>query len=339
MFYFKDNKQLTVYFADGNSAVWQANNPQFDKVLELCKSNNWIQIEMLHNQAKVFLNNKVSIQDDKLIIQASDDATSVDLNTGQDDKLMTVDLGTIDETDPILAFIKLLKDKGTIDTEIECIKPFLQNMFENPFIDAVQEIYEYCKAMDFEITEDGCFLAYKKVRNDLSSVYDNGKTKHKIGEYTEVEKFDTDRNRECSYGLHFCSKQYLNNYSGEVVILVKVNPKDVVSIPKDYNFAKGRCKRYLTVGIIAKDGTLQTTNLEEATGEKIVKTKAKAKADKKLAHKEANANKGIGRIQETVQNMKIYNDDVNKVASIMNISVETVRRNLRKFKQNKRETS
>ena len=136
MFYFKDNKQLTVYFADGNSAVWQVSNPQFDKVLELCQNNNWIQIEMLHNQAKVLLNNKVSIQGDKLIVEAS-----VDLSTGQGDKLMTVDLGTTDESDPIIAFIKLLKDKGTVDTEIERIKPFLQNVFENPFIDAVQEIY------------------------------------------------------------------------------------------------------------------------------------------------------------------------------------------------------
>ena len=149
MFYFKDNKQLTVYFADGNSAVWQVGNPQFDKVLELCQNNNWIQIEMLHNQAKVLLNNKVSIQGDKLIVEAPENVDSVDLSTGQGDKLMTVDLGTIDESDPIIAFIKLLKDKGTVDTEIERIKPFLQNVFENPFIDAVPEIYEYCKAMDF----------------------------------------------------------------------------------------------------------------------------------------------------------------------------------------------
>ena len=331
MFYFKDNKQLTVYFADGNSAVWQVGNPQFDRVLELCQNSNWIQIEMLHNQAKVFLNNKVSIQDDKLIIQASDDATSVDLNTGQDDKLMTVDLGTIDETDPILAFIKLLKDKGTIDTEIERIKPFLQNVFENPFIDAVQEIYEYCKAMDFEITEDGCFLAYKYVNENLTSKYD-GKTKHAIGEYTEVTHFDTNRRNECSSGLHFCSKSYLSSYGGQTIIVVKINPKDVVSIPTDYNFAKGRCRRYMMVGYIAQDGTLQTTNLEEATGEKIVKTKAKARLDRKVSKKKADTSKSTGRIQETVQNMKIYKDDVAKVAKVMNISPETVKRNIRKAK-------
>lgn len=338
MFYFKDDSQITVYFADGNSAVWQVGNPQFDKVLELCQNNNWIQIEMLHNQAKVLLNNKVSIQGDRLIVEAPEDATSVNLNVGQGDRLMTVDLGTVDESDPIIAFIKLLKDKGTVDTEIERIKPFLQNLFENPFIDAVQEIYEYCKAMDFEITEDGCFLAYKYVNEDLTSKYD-GQTKHAIGEYTEVAHFDTNRRNDCSSGLHFCSKSYLSSYCGHTIIVVKINPKDVVSIPTDYSFAKGRCRRYMMVGYIAKDGTLQTTNLEEATNEKIVKTKTKARLDRKISKKKAEAKKSTGRIQETVQNMKIYKNDVNKVAKVMNISPETVRRNLRKFKQRKKETS
>lgn len=316
MFYFKDNKQLTVYFADGNSAVWQVGNPQFDKVLKLCQNNNWIQIEMLHNQAKALLNNDVSIQCDKLIIEAS--------NVSQGDTLMSIDLSEIDESDPILAFIKLLKDKGTVDTEIERIKPFLKNLFENPFIDAVQEIYEYCKAMDFEITEDGCFLAYKYVNEDLTSCYD-GKTKHAIGKYTEVEEFDTNRHNHCSQGLHFCSKAYLSG-GDSTIIVVKINPKDVVSIPTDYSFTKGRCRRYMMVGFIAPDGTLQTTNLEEATGEKIVKTKAKARLDR------VKAKKSISRIEETAQNMKIYEDNVAKVAKVMHISPETVKRNMRKYR-------
>lgn len=319
MFYFKDNKQLTVYFANGDSAVWQVGNFQFDKVLKLCQDNNWIQVEILHNQAKALLNNNVSIQCDKLIIEAP--------NLGQGDTLMSIDLGKVDEYDPILAFIKLLKDKGTVDTEIERIKPFLKNLFENPFIDAVQEIYEYCKAMDFEITEDGCFLAYKYVNENLTSCYD-GKTKHAIGKYTEVEAFDTNRRNLCSQGLHFCSKSYLSGCN-QTIIVVKINPKDVVSIPTDYSFTKGRCRRYMMVGFIATDGTLQTTNLEEATGEKIVKTKAKARLDRKVSKEKAKAK---SRIEETAQNMKIYEDNVAKVAKVMHISPETVKRNMRKYR-------
>lgn len=61
-------------------------------------------------------------------------------------------------------------------------------MFQNPYINAVEEIYEYCLAKDFEITEDGCLLAYKNVNNDYGSIHDGGKTKHAIGQITKVEK-------------------------------------------------------------------------------------------------------------------------------------------------------
>ena len=324
MFYFKDDSQITVYFADGNSAVWKSDNPHFEKVAQLCENNQWVPIQMLHNQAKTLLNNKVTIQGNKLVIEAdtSDPVTKPEV--------LHIELDTVDTPDPVVAFIKLLKEKGTIDTEIERIKPFLINMFKNPFINAVEEIYEYCLAKDFEITEDGCLLAYKNVHKDFSSIYDGGKTKHAIGQITKVENFDTNRSRECSSGLHFCSKSYLSFYSGDVTIIVKINPMHICAIPKDYNFSKGRCTQYEMVGVIGKDGTLQTTNLEEATNEKIVKTTSKIRLDKKVSQKKSN------RIDETVQNMNIYNNDVNKVAKVMNLNVETVKRNIRKYNQRNR---
>ena len=230
MLYFKDDKQLTVHFANGDVAVWSATNPEMPRILELCKNAQWGEIEILHNVNKAIMKSKnVIVEKDTIKI----DGVTVS-NTAT----------------PIMEFIKVLQKKGVIDSEISRIKPFLENMFENPFIDAVQEIYDYCKAMDFEITDDGCFLAYKNVRSDLGSIFDNGATKHKIGEYTEVKMYDTERTNTCSKGLHFCSKSYLQHYVGEVTIIVKINPKDVVSIPVDYNFAKGRCRKYLVVGIL-----------------------------------------------------------------------------------------
>ena len=319
MFYFKDDSQITVYFADGNSAVWKSDNPQFEKVAQMCENNQWVPIQMLHNQAKLLLNNKVTIQDDKLIIEADASKSEV----------LHIELNTVDTSDPVIAFIKLLKEKGTIDTEIERIKPFLINMFKNPYINAVEEIYEYCLAKDFEITEDGCLLAYKNVRKDFSSIYDNGKTKHAIGQITRVEHFDTNRSKECSSGLHFCSKGYLSFYSGDVTIIVKINPMHICAIPKDYNFSKGRCTQYEMVGVMGKDGTLQTTNIEAATGQKTVKTKAQAKADKKLAQKKA---KSGDRLTETANLMALFKNDIKKVASQMNICEATVKRNMRKVR-------
>ena len=314
MFYFDDGKALTVYFQNGDAGVWNKGNPNYERVKELAKKEEWIQIELLHNQPKAIMEGEVEVTKEGVKLKAK----------GSDD---TVEL---DNEDKLVKFIKLLKDKGVIDTRIDEIKPFLVKMFENPYIDAVTELYDFCTAMDFEITKDGNFLAYKNVNSDLSSKWDNGETKHKIGEYTEVEEFCTDRHQTCAQGLHFCSKGYLSSYSGDVTIVVEIDPRDVVSIPVDYHNLKGRCRRYKTVGILGKDGSLDTTNIEKMTEGKVqtVKTETKRKADKKKAQNKAKT----GRIQETVSLMKTHKGDAQKVAEIMLISVETVKRNMRKAK-------
>lgn len=57
---------------------------------------------------------------------------------------------------------------------------------------------------------------------------------------------DPDKNETCSRGLHFCSFDYISHFETQNsrVIIVKINPRDVVSIPVDYNNTKGRCCEY-----------------------------------------------------------------------------------------------
>lgn len=315
MLYFKTDTTITVYFSNGDVACWNKTNPIFEKICELAQKEDWLPIEVLHQEAKTVMGKDVKIQGNDVTI------------THENREIKIADLE--EAATPLMKFIKLLKDKGVIDTEINRIRPFLQNMFENPYIDAVTEIYDYCTKMDFEITEDGCFLAYKNVNKDFSSIHDGGLTKHKIGEYTTVETFCTDRTRTCAEGLHFCSKGYLDVYSGEVTIIVKINPKDVVSIPIDYNFEKGRCCRYMMVGVLGKEGDLETTDIEAMTeGQvKTVKTEERAKADKTKAEA-----KGPDRITETVTLMLQHDGNKNLVAAIMKISADTVSRNMRKAK-------
>ena len=43
-------------------------------------------------------------------------------------------------------FIKLLKEKGVVDKRIEEITPFLKKLVDNEFIDAVEEVYDFCNA-------------------------------------------------------------------------------------------------------------------------------------------------------------------------------------------------
>ena len=132
---------------------------------------------------------------------------------------------------------------------------FLDRVAKNPDIRAQDEIYLFLESGNMPITEDGCFLAFKKVNKDYSSSHagpDGKPFYNKIGTspWMPRDQVDPDRYNTCSRGLHFCSFQYLPNFGmgpGARVVICKIAPEDVVSIPADYNNSKGRAWRYTIV--------------------------------------------------------------------------------------------
>lgn len=136
---------------------------------------------------------------------------------------------------------------------------FMENLFQNPSNSAVNELYQWLEVSNMPITPDGHFLAYKKVDDDYTSFYKNRGVDTVLNAlHTTVDmprnEVDDDRDRTCSNGLHFCSYKYLPHYysgKGRVLVL-KINPKDVVSIPKDYDNAKGRASSYYIMSEIAE---------------------------------------------------------------------------------------
>jgi hypothetical protein len=134
---------------------------------------------------------------------------------------------------------------------------FLENLYQNPADFARDELYLWLETSNLPITEDGHFLAYKNVNGDFTSIHD-GRTKNDPGTVVSMPRQDVDpvRDRTCSRGLHFCSKSYLPHFSSgrnNKVILLKINPADVVSIPSDYNNAKGRAWKYLVLSVVGED--------------------------------------------------------------------------------------
>ncbi|RWZ87299.1 MAG: hypothetical protein EO766_12300 [Hydrotalea sp. AMD] len=126
---------------------------------------------------------------------------------------------------------------------------FMANLYQNPSERAIDELYGFLEYGKLPITSDGCFLAYKKVNNDYTSVHDRT-FKNDIGTIVSMPREDVDDNssRTCSSGLHLCSHEYLSNYSGDKVLILKVNPRDIVSIPTDYNNTKARACQYEIIG-------------------------------------------------------------------------------------------
>jgi hypothetical protein len=132
--------------------------------------------------------------------------------------------------------------------DVEPMVKFLENVMQNPSKRAVDELYTFLEFNSLPITEDGHFVAYKRVNSNFKDFY-TGKMDNSIGTVVEMARNFVNDNKDetCSTGLHFCSLAYLPHYhSGEGrIVIVKVNPADVVSIPSDYNNAKGRACKYL----------------------------------------------------------------------------------------------
>jgi hypothetical protein len=131
---------------------------------------------------------------------------------------------------------------------------FLENIFQNPSEETIDELYLFLESGHMPITDDGCFLAYKKVDDNLNSYHacpDGSKLNHAIGSVVSMPREDVNanRNQTCASGLHFCALSYLRSYAGGEgrVVIVKINPRDVVSIPCDYSNTKGRASCYEVV--------------------------------------------------------------------------------------------
>lgn len=155
--------------------------------------------------------------------------------------------------------IDLLKKQKSVDSLLR----FMDNLLQNPSYRAVNELYDFLEACDLPITADGYFLAYKKVRMNYKDIH-SGTFDNSVGARPKMLRcqVDEDSERTCSNGLHVCSFGYLAHFGGyeSRVMVVKVNPKDVVAVPKDYDNQKMRVSEYEVVGEIPND---QSTRIKD----------------------------------------------------------------------------
>lgn len=121
---------------------------------------------------------------------------------------------------------------------------FLENMMQNPMPMAIAELYDFLEHRGFPITEDGCFVGYKGINDNWTDKH-TGTIDNSIGKVVSMprEQVDPNRRNECSYGLHVGTLAYASVF-GSRVILVKVNPKDCIAVPKDHDCSKLRVCQY-----------------------------------------------------------------------------------------------
>lgn len=225
------NKNITIVFSDGiPKSVSSSDSVKFNEVLKAIKEERFSELDKLidiKKSIKVSGDGRIKIDDDGASIdgQALPEALST--------KLIEFFNNNI-PTDYLLAF--------------------WDNLKKNPSYRSVNQLYSFLEKNNHPFTQDGFFMAYKKVRPNFKDIH-SGKFDNSVGKIVEVPRNQVDENPEvtCSYGLHVANFDYACNHFGsssDVLVLVKVNPADVVAIPTDYNESKMRVCKYEVVSVV-----------------------------------------------------------------------------------------
>jgi hypothetical protein len=216
-------------FIDNKPVVIDKSNVNYNKITEAIASNDWDLVKELSKNN--FVNELYKL--DSLTIDVGNNAVNY-----KNYQLPDVLRNTL---------LRLYKQ----NINLNYMLVFIDNLLLNPSYKTIKELYSFLEAGGLPITDDGHFLAYKKVNGDFTSIHDN-KTRNDIGTVVKMDRnlCDDNSNNTCSTGLHFCSYDYLDHFgsgtnSNDRVIIVKVNPQHVTSVPTDYNNTKGRACEYL----------------------------------------------------------------------------------------------
>lgn len=154
---------------------------------------------------------------------------------------------------------------------------FLEKISSNPSDNSRKQLYSWLENTSFTITPDGDIIGYKSVESDKANSpgikhrwysinhgeaiingkeHKEGKVPQSIGDVVEIarSKVIDDPSKSCSVGLHVANWDFAKKFSGDTVLEVLVNPRDVVSVP-DSGKDKIRCCRYKILGIAEKPYT------------------------------------------------------------------------------------
>ena len=135
---------------------------------------------------------------------------------------------------------------------VDCLPvfKFITKLNLNPSARAVNELYTFLEHKFLPLTDNGNFLAYKALRDDYTDVH-TGKFDNSVDNVLEMPRNKVDDNKEvgCSYGFHAGTLEYARGFrpcNGKLVV-VEINPADVVSIPTDCECQKLRTCKYKVV--------------------------------------------------------------------------------------------
>lgn len=133
---------------------------------------------------------------------------------------------------------------------------FAEKISSNPNPHSIEHAYAWLKQNNFTILPDGDIIAYKGVGNDFLSLTSGtaivdgivvkGRIPNLPGSVIQMPRSEVvfDPSGACLVGLHVATYAFARSFASRVV-MVKVNPRDIVSVPSLTSADKMRVCQYI----------------------------------------------------------------------------------------------
>jgi len=135
------------------------------------------------------------------------------------------------------------------------LQRFIERLYANPSARTVEQLYPFLEFANIPITDQGHFVAYKAIRNNWRDKHSDT-YRNMPGDAPRMERNAVDDDPEvgCSCGFHVGNLQYVTGFAhdygsenGDRIVLVDVDPADVVSVPHDCSHQKVRTCSYRVI--------------------------------------------------------------------------------------------
>lgn len=241
---------LTVFNEDGEPLTVTPDHPNYDKVYEGVTNDTLSEEEVRHlldlvttaGTRLIGLSERVSVQGSTLYFDGDPIRNEI--------------------AEHIIRLVSEDGEKGW-----KSLVAFLEKVQTNPNEHSRDSLYAWLKR-NFTIMPDGDFIAYKGVNVNeegvnvsvnsgtaiVNGVTHKGRIPNPDGAVVEMPRSSVqhDTGVGCSTGLHAGTWDYASSFVGSSgrVLIVKINPRDVVSVPTDCDAQKLRVCRYTVLNSV-----------------------------------------------------------------------------------------
>lgn len=141
---------------------------------------------------------------------------------------------------------------------------FWERLQRNPSFRSVQQLWDFMQHEGIPLTADGCLLAYKSVKMNYKDHY-SGQFDNSPGQINKMPRsqISDDPKIACHDGFHVGAYGYASTFgdSPHRIMIVKVDPMNVVCVPYDSSAQKMRVCEYEVIGHHNDAGIMPSTTM------------------------------------------------------------------------------